>query len=72
MSRARQAQEILENPLWKETFTALGHYYYESFRVAADEHTRDRVAIANDMLDDFESFLNLVVNEGVPNVGDNK
>ena len=71
MDRARLAAAIIGNPVWRDTFEALGKYYYEAFRAAPDVESRTRIALANDILDDFESFLNLAINEGAPTVGDN-
>jgi hypothetical protein len=68
--RSRLAREILENPLWKETFKELGQYYYEEFRACRDDESRRKIGIANDMLDDFEAFLTQAIAEGIT-VGDN-
>ena len=61
----------MDNPLWKETFKLLGEYYYEAFRAADNNDDRLKIGLAADMLDDFESFLSLAINQGVKQVGDN-
>ena len=71
MDRSRLAHEIVTNPVWKETFEQLGEYYYDAFRSADNDEERRKIGIANDILDDFESFLNLAINQGVKQVGDN-
>lgn len=71
MDRSRLAREILENPVWKETFQQLGEEYYEAFRAADSDEDRRKIGIAHDILDDFESTLRLAVNQGVKQVGDN-
>ena len=73
--KSMHAREILNNPLWEELFNDLSMYYYEQFRVNLDPQMRERIAIAHDMLDDFQTQLEASVSEGmvVPlkAVGDN-
>ena len=71
MDRKRLAADIINNPLWGETIEALGRYYYEGFRQAKSLEDRNRIALANDILDDFQSFLELALQEGITDVGDN-
>ena len=73
--KSMYANEILTNPLWPELFESLSLYYYTQFRVNTDPTTRDRIALAHDLLDDFQTQLEATVMEGsaVPLklVGDN-
>ena len=73
--RSVKAQAILQNPLWEQLFKDLSMYYYNEFRVNIDPDTRGRIAMAHDMLDDFQTQLEASVDEGmvVPlkAVGDN-
>ena len=68
--RAAFAKEILANPLWEETFNDLNAYYYEQFRLASDLDTQRRIAMANDILDDFRDTLQDAVVNGVRLGGD--
>ena len=68
--RAALAKEILTNPLWEETFNDLNAYYYEQFRLASDLDTQRRIAMANDILDDFRDTLQDAVVNGVRLGGD--
>jgi len=67
------AKEILNNPVWTEIFEDLSKYYYQAWR--EQPNMRDRIAMAHDMLDDFQTQLEASVMEGevVPlkAVGDN-
>ena len=68
--RGALAKEILANPLWEETFNDLNAYYYEQFRLASDLETQRRIAMANDLLDDFRDTLQEAVVNGVRLGGD--
>lgn len=59
-----RAQEILTNPVWEQTFKDLSEYYYAEWRHNPDFGTRERISMAHDMLDDFQTQLEATMAEG--------
>ena len=53
-----RAQEILDNPVYEQTFDALRKTYYENWRKASPESAeRTYWGTAHDMLDDVDQHI---------------
>jgi len=73
-SRKHQYAKMLsENPLWDEIFKEMKQDLYEQFIIHTDMPTRERIAMAFDMLDDLQVKIMACIAEGanLTIVGDN-
>lgn len=70
--KATYAQQIKDNPIWDELYEEIKRELFEEFIANTDIETRERIALAVDMIDDLRVKLEAYIVEGIPlNVGDN-
>lgn len=76
-AKAEFAHMLVNNPAWKEMFYEAKKHYFEAFCEDDDMKSRERIAMAMDVLNDLDSILADWVMNGVDvsktlkQVGDN-
>jgi hypothetical protein len=71
--RAKAAQHLLDNPIWKEAWISLQKDMFADFCECCDLQTRERISLAMDLLSDFRAQVERNITEQIPLkiVGDN-